>query len=74
MLANGMIIHLHDQNFKSTDQCRVDKPPETKKSALTLTDSMPAFAIIGVGILLSAFCFVIEILSKCIFTRILRGF
>ncbi len=71
MWANGMIIHLHDQYFKSTDQCRIDEPPETKLRALTFIDLSPAFFILGVGILLSSFCFAIEILSKYIFTRIL---
>ena len=69
MWANGVVIYLHDQYFKPTDQCRIDKPAETEKRALTLTDFTPAFAILGVGISLSAFCFVIEILSKYIFTH-----
>ncbi len=67
MWANGMIIRLRDQFFKSTDQCRIDKPPETKKRPLTLNDLSAAFFILGVGLSLSTFCFIIEIMSKYVF-------
>ena len=75
MWDNGMMVRLHDQYFKSTDQCRIDKPPETKKSALTLTDVSPVFAIIGIGMLLSTFCFLVEIIFKyvIIFCVIIRS-
>lgn len=46
------------------DECGVDKPMETKKRALTLNDLSPAFLILSIGLSLSIFCFVIEILSK----------
>ena len=49
------------------DDCRVDKPVETKLRSLTLFDLSPAFLILGAGFLLSTFCFVIEILSKYVF-------
>ena len=65
---NGMMHRLKVQLYKATHQCSVDKPPETKTRALTLTDFSPAFAILGMGLSLSMFSFVVElILSKCLF-------
>ena len=59
-----MMVRLHEQYFKSTDQCRIDKPPETKLRALTLTDVSPAFAIFGIGLLLSSLSLLVEIMFK----------
>ncbi len=53
-----------EEKVVSGDECRVDKPIETKKRALTLNDLSPAFFILSIGLSLSTFCFVIEILSK----------
>ena len=60
-----MMVHFRKDFFsKSKDECRVDKPMETKITALTLIHLSPAFLILGVGFLLSTFCLVIEIMSK----------
>lgn len=64
MWASGLVVYSHNKDWKSTDRCRVDKPPETKTRVLTLTDFSPAFLILGFGLLLSGFVFVMEVLSK----------
>ncbi len=53
-------------NNKLPKDCTVDKPLEAITRKLTLVDLSPAFVILGVGISLSAFCFVVEKLSKYI--------
>jgi len=65
MWANGMIAYTV-KFVKATDECRVDKPLEAIKRKLTLVDLSPAFLILGVGISLSVFCFIVEMLSKYI--------
>jgi len=65
MWANGMIEYTI-RFFKSSGECRVDNLLEAITRKLTLVDLSPAFFILGVGISLSAFCFVLEILSKYI--------
>jgi len=62
-----MIVNLHKKDWKTTDRCRVDKPPKSKTRVLTLTDLSPAFLILGVGFSLSGFGFAMEVLSKYIF-------
>ncbi len=61
---NGFVAFDTKQELMLKDDCRVDKPVETKLRSLTLNDLSPAFFILGAGFLLSTFCFVIEILSK----------
>jgi len=63
--ASGIIAYSREEySSKSKDECRVDKPTETKKTALTLIHLSPAFLILGVGFLLSILCFIFEMLSK----------
>ncbi len=66
MWANGLIDYAR-RTFKSSNDCRVDKPLEARTRTLDLFDLSPAFLILGVGLLLSTFCFVMEILSKYVF-------
>ena len=65
MWDNGMINYMV-RFFKASDEFRVDKPLEAITRKLTLVDLLPAFLILGVGILLSSLCFVVELLSKYI--------
>lgn len=62
----GFILHSREQDYKSK-MCRVDNPMETEKRALTLNDLSSAFIILVVGLSITTFCFVIEILSKVCF-------
>ncbi len=65
--ANGLVDYGR-RTFKLTaNECRVDKPLEAKTRTLTLLDLSAAFFILGVGLSLSLFCFVVEILAKSFF-------
>lgn len=66
MWANGLIAYGR-KALPSTDECRVDKPLQAKIRTLTLFDLSPAFLILGFGLSLSLFCFVMEMLSKYVF-------
>ena len=71
MWAHGMIEYSR-RLIRVKDECRVGKPLEAITRKLTLVDLSPAFLILGVGISLSAFCFVMEMLSKYILSLVPR--
>ena len=68
--ANGIIAHYKNTYFHGASQCRTDVPPKTRIRSLTLIDMSPAFFILGLGILLSSLCFLLEIIVTYITDRI----